>query len=82
MTILNNDSERKRAQFTQEILDDIRNAPGYCSFYSYVSNRMMALGLQRKAKETGLFENVYWSNPANKEGLIRKIEKFLVEHIK
>ncbi len=80
MTILNNDSERKRAQFTQEILDDIRNAPRYCSFYSYVSNKMVALGLQRKAKETKFFEKEDWSSRENREDLMRKIEKFLNEY--
>ena len=82
MTILSKDTELKRAQFTQEILDDIRNAPGYCSFYRYVSNKMAALGLQRKAKEARLFENEDWSNPANRDELIGKIEKFLIENIK
>ncbi|KKM91878.1 hypothetical protein LCGC14_1224060 [marine sediment metagenome] len=80
MTIFNNGSEPKRAQFTREILDDIRNAPGYCSFYKYVSNKMAALGLQRKAKEARLFENEDWSNLANRESLMKKIEKFLKDH--
>ncbi len=70
----------KRAQFTQEILDSIRNAPKYCSFYSHVFSRMAALGLLRKAKKKKLFENEDWSNPANKERLMRKIEKFLIEN--
>ncbi|KKN57265.1 hypothetical protein LCGC14_0563930 [marine sediment metagenome] len=82
MTILTKDSELKRAQFTQEILDDIRNTPGYCSFRSYISNQMAALGLQRKAKEAKLFENEDWSNLENRDELMRKIEKFLNEHIK
>ncbi|KKM94924.1 hypothetical protein LCGC14_1193390 [marine sediment metagenome] len=82
MMNFNNDSERKRAQFTQEILDDIRNAPGYCSFYSYVFNKMAALGLQRKTKKARLFENEDWANLANRDGLISKIEKFLNEHTK
>ncbi|KKM85853.1 hypothetical protein LCGC14_1284860 [marine sediment metagenome] len=82
MTILNNDSERKRAQFTQEIIDSIYNAPKYCSFYSYVFYRITALGLQVEAKKTGLFENEDWANPKNREGLMRKIEKFLIEHIR
>ncbi|KKM69105.1 hypothetical protein LCGC14_1454210, partial [marine sediment metagenome] len=29
MTILTKETELKRAQFTQEILDSIRNAPGH-----------------------------------------------------
>ncbi|KKM96065.1 hypothetical protein LCGC14_1181930 [marine sediment metagenome] len=80
MTVLSKDSELKRAQFTQEILDDIRNAPGYCSFYLYVSTTMAALGLQCKAKEAKLFENEDWSNLANKERLMKKIEQFLNEY--
>ncbi len=82
MTILNKETELKRAQFTQEILDDICNAPGYCSFYSFVSNRMAALGLQHKAKKEKLFENEDWSNRNNKEKLMKKIEKFLNENTK
>ncbi|HDZ18613.1 hypothetical protein LCGC14_0578830 [marine sediment metagenome] len=81
MTILNNDSERKRTQFTQEILDDLRNAPGYCSFYMYVSTKMASLGLQRKAKEARLFEDDDWANLANRDVLMRKIEKFLNEYM-
>lgn len=80
MTILNKDSERKKVQFTQEILDDLRNPPGYNSFYSYVLNRLAALGLQCKAKEAKLFENEDWSNLAHREVLMRKIEKFLKEY--
>ncbi|HEC40614.1 hypothetical protein LCGC14_1176150 [marine sediment metagenome] len=80
MTILKKETERKRAQFTQEILDDIRNAPRYYLFYSYVSNKMAALGLQRKAKEAKLFENEDWSSRENREDLMRKIEKFLNEY--
>ena len=80
MTILNNDSQLKRAQFTQEILDDNGNAPGYCSFYSYVSSKMAVLGLQHKAKEAKLFENEDWSNLANRESLVSKIEKFLIKN--
>ncbi|KKM94511.1 hypothetical protein LCGC14_1197560 [marine sediment metagenome] len=80
MTILSKETELKRTQFTQEILDDIRIAPNYCSFYSYVSNKMAVLGLRRKAKETKFFENEDWSNLANNEGLMRKIEKFINEH--
>jgi len=62
MTILTKETELKRAQFTQEILDSIRNAPAYCSFYSHVFSRLAALGLQRKAKKEGLFGNEDWSN--------------------
>ncbi|HDZ19620.1 MAG TPA: hypothetical protein ENI29_04195 [bacterium] len=61
-------------------MDDIRNAPRYCSFYSYVSNKMADLGLQRKVKEAKLFENDDWSNLANRESLMSKIEKFLLEN--
>ncbi|KKM22669.1 hypothetical protein LCGC14_1622960 [marine sediment metagenome] len=82
LTILKNDSEHKRTQFTQEILDDIRNAPKYCSFYSYVSNKVAALGLQGEAKKEKLFENDDWSNYDNRNGLMRKIEKFFMEHIR
>jgi len=82
MTILNSDSALKRAQFTQEILDSIRNTPKYCSFYSHVFNKFAALGLQRKAKKEGFFENEDWSNPAKKEVLMKKIKKFLIEHTK
>ena len=80
MTILSKETERKRAQFTQEILDSIRNAPAYCSFYSHVFSRIAALGLQRKSKEERLFEDVGWSNLANRDKLMRKIEKFIVKH--
>ena len=80
MTILSKETERKRAQFTKEILDSIRNAPAYCSFYSHVFNRLAALGLQRKAKKEGLFENEDWSNLENRDMLLRKIEKFIVKH--
>jgi len=80
VTILNNNSEFKRAQFTQEIIDSIRNAPKYCSFYSHVFNKFMALGLQLKAKKERFFENEDWSNRENRDGLMRKIEKFLNEH--
>ena len=82
LTILNKDSERKRAQFTQKILDSIRNAPKYCSFYSHVFNRFAALGLQGKAKKEGFFENEDWSNLENRDRLMRKIEKFLIENTK
>jgi len=80
MTILTKDTELKRAQFTQEILDNIWNNPKYCTFYSYVSTKIAALGLQRKAKEVKLFESEDWPNPANRESLMRKIEKFLNEY--
>ena len=82
MTILSKDSELKRAKFTQEILESIRNAPKYCSFYSHVFNRIAALGLLMKAKKEGLFENEDWSNLENRGELMRKIEKFLIEHTK
>ena len=82
VTILNNNSEFKRAQFTQEILDSIRNAPNYCSFYSHVFNRFAALGLQLKAKKERFFENEDWSNLENRDGLMRKIETFLIENTK
>ena len=80
MTILSKETELKRAQFTQEILDSIRNVPAYCSFYTHVFNRLAALGLQRKAKNEGLFEGIDWFNPMNEDILMRKIEKFIVEH--
>ena len=82
MTILNNDTKLKRAQFTQEILESICNAPKYCSFYSHVFNRIAALGLHMKAKKERLFENEDWSNLANREELMRKIEKFIIKHTK
>ncbi|KKM00181.1 hypothetical protein LCGC14_1807050 [marine sediment metagenome] len=44
MTILTKDTEIKRAQFTQEILDSIRNPPKYCSFYFHTFSRIAALG--------------------------------------
>ena len=71
MTILSKETERKRAQFTQEILDSIRNAPAYCSFYSHVFNRLAALGLQRKAKKEGLFGNDQLINQLHYELLLR-----------
>ncbi len=80
MTILSKDSELKRAQFTQEILDSIRNAPKYCSFYSHVFNRIAALGLQMKTKKEGLFEDEDWSNLENRDRLMKKIEKFIIKH--
>ena len=80
LTILKNDSEHKKAQFTQEILESICNAPKYCSFYSHVFNKIAALGLQHKAKKAKLFENEDWSDLENRDGLMRKIEKFLNEY--
>jgi len=80
MTVLSKDSELKRAQFTQEILDSIRKAPTYCSFYTHVFSRIAALGLQLKAKKERLFEGEEWSNLEKKDDLMRKIEKFLVKH--
>ncbi|KKN32474.1 hypothetical protein LCGC14_0813510 [marine sediment metagenome] len=41
---------------------------------------MADLGLQRKVKEAKLFENDDWSNLANRESLMSKIEKFLLEN--
>ncbi len=80
MTVLSKDSELKRAQFTQEILDSIRNAPAYCSFYSHVFSRIAALGLQMKAKRERLFEDEDWYSIENRQVLMRKIEKFIVKH--
>ncbi|HEC38139.1 hypothetical protein LCGC14_0886230 [marine sediment metagenome] len=70
MTILSKETERKRYQFTQEILDSIRNAPPYCSFYSHVFNRIAALGLQCKAKKERLFEDGDWSNVEKRDEII------------
>ena len=80
MTILSKESERNRAQFIQEILDSIRNAPSYCSFYSHVFSRIAALGLQMKAKKERLFEGENWSNLENRDMLMRKIEKFIIKY--
>ncbi|HEC37712.1 hypothetical protein LCGC14_2277680 [marine sediment metagenome] len=80
MTVLSKDSELKRAQFTQEILDDIRNVPNYCSFYSHVFSRIAALGLQMKAKKERLFENEDWSDLENRDVLMRKIEEFIIKY--
>ncbi len=80
MTILKKETERKRAQFTQEIIDSIRNVPRYCSFYSHTFNKIAALGLQMKAKSERLFDDEDWSNPTNKDKLMKKIEKFIVKH--
>ncbi len=80
MTILSKDIELKRAQFTQEILDSIRNVPKYCSFYSHVFNRFAALGLQIKAKKEGFFENEDWSDLEIREELMKKVEKFIFKH--
>ncbi len=80
MTILSKDTELKRAQFTQEIVDSIRNAPAYFSFYSHVFSRIAALGLQGEAKKEKLFEGEYWSNLDIRDEIMRKIEKFIVKH--
>lgn len=80
MTILSKETELKRAQFTKEIIDSIRNAPKYCSFYSHTFNKIAALGLQMKAKRERLFEDEDWSNIENRDVLMRKIKKFIVKH--
>lgn len=74
--------EQARNLLVQLALDDICSEDNFNDFYRHVYYVIAKLGLQRKAKEERLFSTDDWSNPQDKDYLIKKLRIFLIIHIK
>jgi hypothetical protein len=68
-----------REELLQYALDKVRNVPLYEKFSTNSFCVIANFGLQLKAKEEALFDNIEW---ADREDTIKKIEAFLRKYIK
>ena len=68
--------------FIQDALDEIIDIKDFSDFRRRVFCVIAKLGLQLDAKHESLFNSEEWSDPERKEDLIRRIERFLVTHIR
>ncbi len=66
MVILTEETRLKRECFIQQIFDEICHVPNYSSFYTHIFYKIKSLGLQGKAKEEYLYDNIDWSTPKSK----------------
>ena len=77
-----NEFVHARKMFIQDALNEIIDVKYHYEFRRRAFCVIAKLGLQMDAKRENLFLFEEWSNPERKEDLIRRIEKFLVKHIK
>jgi hypothetical protein len=68
-----------REELIQYALDKVKNVPVYEDFSTNSFCVIANFGLQLKAKEEALFNNIEWTD---KEETVKKIEIFLRKHIK
>ncbi|MHA2400668.1 MAG: hypothetical protein ACXADU_17495 [Promethearchaeota archaeon] len=68
-----------REELIQYALDKVRNVPVYEDFSTNSFCVIANFGLQLKAKEEALFDNIEW---IEREETVNKIEIFLRKHIK
>ena len=75
-------NEQARKMLVQQALDDVRATPDFSDFYLHAYYVIAKLGLQLKAKEESLFASEEWIISECKDELIKKIEKFLIRHVR
>ena len=71
-----------RKMLIQDALGEFNNKKDFQDFRRSAFCAIAKFGLQLDAKQEDLFNPEEWSNLDKKEDLIKKVEKFLVKHIK
>ena len=71
-----------RKMMVQDAIDEITNVPNFIDFYQRSFYQIAKFGLQLEAREEKLFASDKGSDPQCKEELIKKVEKFLVKHLR
>lgn len=71
-----------REDYIQYLYNEACNGPSYNSFKSNVFNVIVKIGLLLNAKRDCLFDNVDWSDPNNRDLLLKRILTFLRKHVK
>jgi hypothetical protein len=71
-----------RRDLIQHTIGKIREPCDFWEFKSHTFVVLLHLWLHVKANEEGLFDLDEWEHPELKECLIKKIESFLIKHIK
>lgn len=74
--------EQARNLMVQLALDDICSVENFSEFYLHAYYVIAKLGLQRKTKDENLFNKGDWSNPRCRNYLMKKLENFLIKHIR
>ena len=75
-------AELARKSLVDQVLNKIRTIPSYSTFHSNTFCVIAGLGLQRKAKEEGLFENADWDNLECNDAISKRIERFIIKYVR
>ncbi len=78
----NHTKEQAREFLKQEALNEILEISGFTRFHTRVFYVIAKYGLQLEAKKEELFSGGEWSDPACKDMLMDRIERFFDKHIK
>jgi len=71
-----------RKMLIQDAMDEFIDKKDFRDFSRSAFCAIAKFGLQLDAKQENLFNSEEWSNSERKEDLIRRVEKFLVKHIR
>ena len=71
-----------RKVLVQDAMDEFIHKKDYKDFSRSAFCAIAKFGLQLDAKQENLFDSEEWSNPERRVDLIRRIESFLVKHIR
>ncbi|MBY8989086.1 MAG: hypothetical protein KGD61_11580 [Candidatus Lokiarchaeota archaeon] len=71
------ENEKKRRDFLDQIIDELRNTPQSNDFYLSAFSTVAKFGLQLKAKQEKLFDGEDWNNLKIRKILLQKLERFL-----
>ncbi len=74
--------EQAREFLKQEAINEILEVADFTRFYTRVFYVVAKYGLQLEAKKEELFSGGEWNDPACKDMLVDKIERFFDKHIK
>ena len=74
--------EQARQFLKQQALNEISDNLDFTRFNTRVYYVIAKYGLQLEAKEEALFSGDEWNNPACKDILVKKVERFLDMHIR
>jgi len=74
--------EEARNFLVQNALNEIFEVTDFSKFYTKVFCVFANYGLLMKAKEEDFFSGDEWSSPSQRENLIKRVEQFLVKHIR
>ena len=74
--------EQAREFLIQHALNEIRDNSDFNTFHRRAFCVITKHGFQLETKEEGLLIGDEWSNPACKDVLVKKVERFLDKHIR